>query len=80
MAKLAYRRTYIHARLTPWEQVEVPPESLAFAKRRVSFLEGPALNHPLRYLLACAYLQGINDCVQAHIRNPNLASETGGPW
>lgn len=60
--------------LTPWRR-ETGPEidaAMRFAQRRVSFLEGRAFDEPLRYLLACAYLQGITDSCQAHLRNPSL--------
>lgn len=72
MRKTADRRTWTTVRVPPWTLGEVPPGTLEFAEKRVSFLRGRALEHPLRYLLACAYLQGINDCVQAHINNPEL--------
>lgn len=67
-------------RVPPWNKVDVPPASMAFAEKRVEYLQGVLFLHPIRYLLACAYLQGINDCVEAHIRNPNLAdpAPTGG--
>jgi hypothetical protein len=62
----------VHRRLIPWNREEIPEAALSFAERRVSYLEGVAFEHTLRYLLACAYLQGINDSVQAHINNPWL--------
>lgn len=65
-------------RVPPWDKVEVPPASMDFAERRVEYLQGAAFLHPLRYLLACAYLQGINDCVAAHDRNPELAARSLG--
>lgn len=65
------RKLYVHRRLTPWRTEHVPPQFLEFAERRVSFLEGRAFEERQRYLLACAYLQGINDAVQAQINNPD---------
>lgn len=66
----------MHLRVPPWKIEEVPERSMTFAQERVSYLKGRAFEHPLEYLLACAYLQGINDCVEAHIRNPGLAFPT----
>lgn len=67
---MKHRERKVHRRMTPWETREVPEASLHFAEERIDYLEGVAFDKPLRYLLACAYLQGINDCVEAHIRNP----------
>lgn len=66
------RNKYVHLRVPPWKREEVPESSMNFAQERVSYLTGMAMREPLQYLLACAYLQGINDCVDAHIRNPKL--------
>jgi len=51
---------------------EVPQQFIDYAKRRTAFLGAVALEQPLDYLLACAYLQGINDCVQAHVNRPDI--------
>lgn len=70
------RRTWHIIRVPPCKREEVPPSSMTFAVDRVSYLQGQAFKHPLQYLLACAYLQGINDCVEAHIRNPSLSKDS----
>lgn len=66
------RRTWTSVRVPPWKREPVPEASLRFAEERVSYLKGAAFSQPLQYLLACAYLQGINDCVAAHDRNPDI--------
>lgn len=71
-SKKTDRRTWATVRVPPWKREAVPEGTMEFATERVQYLRGASLNHPLEYLLACAYLQGINDCVQAHINNPRL--------
>lgn len=73
---MSERRSYARLNVPHWKRVEVPAASLRFAKERVAYLHGPAMAEPLEYLLCCAYLQGIKDCVEAHIHNPQLASPT----
>lgn len=72
------RRVWTTIRVPPWKQEEVPESSMRFAEERVGYLKGAAFNCKLEYLLACAYLQGINDTVEAHIRNPSLSQQDAG--
>jgi hypothetical protein len=72
---MAKARRFVYHRSPAYERVEVPEASMRFAMQRVTYLETRALHETLNYLLACAYLQGINDCVEAHVRNPHLALE-----
>lgn len=65
----------IHKQFTGYRR-ETGPEvdrALRFAAQRVDFLETRAFDEPMRYLLACAYLQGVQDCCEAHLRNPSLS-------
>lgn len=73
------RRTWAIIRVPPWKQEEVPEAAMKLATERVQYLRGAALSQPLEYLLASAYLQGINDCVQAHINNPAIGNEQDAP-
>lgn len=64
----------LHHRIPAYEQRTVPDGALEFAERRTEFLTGLLLiREPLSYILACAYLQGIEDAAQA-------IAEHGLPW
>ena len=63
-------RNKVTVTIPRWEKVEVPEAAMQLAEQRVQYLRYVALDYPLVYLLASAYLQGINDCVQTHINNP----------
>lgn len=55
----------VHRRIPGWQRDPVPDGTLELAASRTAFLEGSAMREPLQYLLACAYLQGCRDTVQA---------------
>lgn len=64
----------IHYRVPAYEKREVPDGALEFAERRTEFLHGLlVIREPLSYVLACAYLQGVEDAAQA-IANHGLPS------
>lgn len=57
------QRAYHYMRVPKYEQREVPDGMFDVAHRRTAYLAGVSLNQPLAYLLASAYLQGINDAL-----------------
>lgn len=63
-----------HRRGYDFEIVKVPQEFVDLGRRRTSkMLTWQTDKLTLSDLLANAYLQGIEDAVQAHINNPALA-------
>lgn len=50
----------------------VPDRFLRLARDRTEHLHRHCANEPIRNLLASAYLQGIEDAVETHIRRPEI--------
>lgn len=67
------RRKWVTLRFPQWEKREVPDQALNLATARTTHLHGLAARHTIEYLIACAYLQGIEDCVYTHMKRPELS-------
>lgn len=59
------KRAYHTITIPRWTQREVPEGMLKLAGRRTEYLKGSVFHQSIAELLVCAYLQGINDALQA---------------
>jgi len=66
------RKKYVHIRIPAWERHEVPDGFMGLAEHRTEHLQGMMMRETLRYLLACAYAQGVTDAAW-------VIDRTGGP-
>lgn len=68
------RRHMVTLRYPASEKRDVPERFLRLARDRTEHLHRHCATEPIRDLLASAYLQGIEDCVETHIRRPEIAA------